>query len=195
MSSVADVYEHFHDALVSLGESEPMLLTPSWYTMRRYQDTDIEFCGHRLNRAESFACIAMFDSRIFELRPDGLREIIALASGNSLYVAASLLQDPYQSRGFCDEDGIKSIVGNVGRAGIALLYSPGNPRTRRLDSENWDVINYVNFDGTSEEFFHSTSVHLSFTGFEMSADTKSRGKQDTENFLLESTVSAHDRGI
>jgi len=46
------------------------------------------------HRASKFACIAMLETRVHDLHVDHLKSVVALASGNSMYVAEALLQDP-----------------------------------------------------------------------------------------------------
>ncbi|KAF7511603.1 hypothetical protein GJ744_003766 [Endocarpon pusillum] len=51
--------------------------------------------GRSMSRAGAFSCIAYFESGIVEApAPEVLQNIIAISSGDSLYVAAQLLCDP-----------------------------------------------------------------------------------------------------
>ena len=49
---------------------------------------------------------------------------MAISSGDTLYVSEMLLNDPSQS---LTELGIRCLVGNIGRPGMALLLPPRNP--------------------------------------------------------------------
>jgi hypothetical protein len=114
-----------------------------------------------LSRAETFACICMFDSGQFNLPPSTLENVMAMASGDSIYVSAFLLSDPAEHT---DHGGLKRVISNIGRPGIAFLTSPENPMIRPADLDTWKLVNRDEFDGQRQDCFASTSLHLSFTG-------------------------------
>lgn len=116
---------------------------------------------------------------------------MAMSAGNSLYVAATLLSDPWQRAQDCR---VKRIVGNVGRPGIAMMIPPQDPRMRVLEHDSWHLINHVEFSGTPEDCFQHTTLHLSFSDWEMPIDVGTHGARDTEIFFLEAPISVHDRG-
>ncbi len=101
------------------------------------------------------------------------------------------MSDPYQQYG---ELSLKHVLGNVGRPGITLLIPPQDPMVRKVDLEAWKSANYNGFDGTAEDHFTNTSLHLSFTeGSSPVHDGVNRwGRQDSQVFLLESVVSIYD---
>ena len=143
-----------------------------------------------LSLAETFACIAMFESGTYDLDPSALEHVFAMSSSNSLFVAAPLLNDPSQ----CYNDHVVlRVVGNIGRAGIAMLIAPQDPRTRKLEPNTWEVISHAPFDGKIENSFQNTSLHLSFTQYTMPVNTGDYGGQDIEAFFLESLISVYDR--
>ncbi|KAI9876141.1 MAG: hypothetical protein M1830_007263 [Pleopsidium flavum] len=146
---------------------------------------------HVLSRAQTFACIAMFESGSFNLDPDTLAPVMAMSSGNSIYVAAPLLSDPWKK---AQARKIERVIGNVGRPGIAMMIPPENPRTRVLEHDTWNCINHSEFDGTPEDCFQHTTLHLSFSDWEMPLDVGTHGVRDTEVFFLEAPISIHDRG-
>ena len=130
-----------------------------------------------LSLAETFACIAMFESGTYDLDPSALEHVFAVSSSNSLFVAAPLLNDPSQR----DNDNvIFRVVGNIGRAGIAMLIAPQDTRIRKLESDTWELISHAPFDGKIEDSFRNTSLHL-------------YGGQDIEACFLESLISVYDR--
>ena len=143
-----------------------------------------------LSLAETFACIAMFESGTYDLDPSALEHVFAMSSSNSLFVAAPLLNDPNQR---CNDRVVLRVVGNIGRAGIAMLIAPQGPRIRKLESETWELISHAPFDGKIEDSFRNTSLHLSFTQYTMPVDTGHYGGQDIEAFFLESLISVYDR--
>jgi hypothetical protein len=91
--------------------------------------------------------------------------------------------------------GITRITGSLGRSEMAMLVSPGTPPPlRALDYKDWSVVNHNTFDGNCYDCFQNTTLHLSFTDFNMPIDVGTRGIRDTEVILIESVVSLHDRG-
>lgn len=176
---VAEVYKQMPDATVAVSVLSQTLYRAYWAAYKS------------LGRSQTFACIAMFDSGTLDIEPKMLKEVMALSSGNSIYVAAPLLCDPYEVP---EPYEIRRVVGNVGRAGIAMLIPPQNPRVREPKLESWNLINHADFNGTTEDCFKNTTLHLSFTGYEIPIDTSSHGHQDVEVFLIESLVSVHDQG-
>jgi hypothetical protein len=147
----------------------------------------------KLSRAQAFACISMFETGICDLDPASLFEVFAISSGNSLFVANELLTDPHEEVEVSD---IRRMVGNIGRAGLSLLIPPPRPKTRPADLGNWKSVNHIPFDGTFVDSFHSTSVHLSFTEYEMPLHALGDGRHEIDRpiNLMESLISVYDRG-
>ena len=143
-----------------------------------------------LSLAETFACIAMFDSGTYDLDPSALEHVFAMSSSNSLFVAAPLLNDPSQRY---NDNVVLRVIGNIGRAGIAMLIAPQDPRTRKLETDSWELISHAPFDGKIEDSFRNTSLHLSFTQYTMPVNTGDSGGQDIEAYFLESLISVYDR--
>ena len=143
-----------------------------------------------LSLAETFACIATFESGTYDLDPSALEHVFAMSSSNSLFVAAPLLNDPSQSH---NDSTVLRVIGNIGRAGIAMLIAPQAPRTRKLEPDTWELVTHAPFDGKIEDSFRNTSLHLSFTQYTMPVNTGDYGGQDVEAFFLESLISVYDR--
>ena len=179
LESVAQVYKQLPNATVSVDVVRRTLHEAHWAT------------GQPLNRSSTFAAVAMFELGTLDIEPNILKEVMAMSSGNSIFVAAPLLCDPSEVPGPCE---IRRIIGNVGRAGIAMLIPPQDPLVREPKLESWNLINHAEFDGTTEDCFRNTTLHLSFTGYELPISIGSHGRQDTEVFFLESLVSVHDQG-
>ncbi|KAI9845371.1 MAG: hypothetical protein M1838_001771 [Thelocarpon superellum] len=116
---------------------------------------------------------------------------MVISSGDSIFVASSLLCDPADVR---DPSELRRVVGNVGHAGIAMLIPPINPRVRAPDVKQWRVITHAPFDGILEDHFPNTSLHLAFTEYESSIDAGEHGARGKELFFLESLVQVHDQG-
>ena len=146
-----------------------------------------------LTLAQAFACIAMFESGTCNLDPSNLVEVFAMASGNSLYVAGSLLCDPHQQPSPTE---IRRVIGNVGRAGITFLIAPPDVKLRPKDPEKWMFISHRKFDGHPENHFKKTSLHLSFTDYAIPLITEENSRHiiDRTVFLVETLISVYDGG-
>lgn len=148
-----------------------------------------------LSMAQTFSCILLFDSGVFNISPSHMNNIMAISSGDSLFIAAPLLSDPAKklSRG----PKIRHVMGNIGRAGTALLQAPDNPKIRKFGVEQWTFISGEAWDGHPRDAFRDTSLHLWFTGSSLDLDRKhtALGEKDAELYVLESVVSIHGRGI
>ncbi|CAO1606471.1 hypothetical protein XANCAGTX0491_009970 [Xanthoria calcicola] len=147
---------------------------------------------HTLSRAQTFACIAMFDTGTNNFDPSRLRDVFGLSSGNSMYVAGPLLCDPYENAG---ETEIRHIAGNIGRPGLSMFVPPPAPRVHKLPPGTWNQLNFLRFDGKLENSFAQTSVHLSFTAYEMPLpdDLTDEHIVDRPAHLVEALVSVFDR--
>ncbi|OAP60059.1 hypothetical protein AYL99_05061 [Fonsecaea erecta] len=144
-----------------------------------------------LSRPATFACIVMLESGGFNLEPAGLQQVMAVSTDNSLYVAAPLLCDPLTD---LQTHEVRRVVGNIGRAGIALLIPPLNPGVRKYQVEQWNLVTHAPFDGDLSDCFQSTSLHLHFTGYELPIMTSEHGSRFIEAFFLETVISVHDAG-
>jgi hypothetical protein len=143
-----------------------------------------------LNRAETFACIAMFENRNVNLDPQALGKVMAISTGNSIFVAMPLVCDP-SDRPLANE--IKRVVGNIGKSGISLLIPPIVPKVRKVEEDTWHQVNHAQFNGVFEDCFQHTSLHLSFTGYTLPFSVASHGAQAVEASFVEALVSVFDR--
>ena len=147
--------------------------------------------GESLLRSTAFSCIAYFESGVMEVPPNQIPNVMAIASGDSLYVAAQLLCDPAAN---VKPYEIHRVVGNIGRAGLAFLIPPQNPMVRQVDSESWTMVNHEPFNGKLEDNFRSTTLHLGFSGYEFPMTIGDHGGRFVEAFFIETVVSVHDSG-
>ena len=144
----------------------------------------------RMTRADSFACIAMFESGHFNINPDQLSEAIALCHEDSIFVSEILLSGPEViTLGI----GLRHMVGNVGHAGMVLMISPLEPRIRQMHHDA-AMVDHLPYDHKITDNFIGTSLHLSFTKWKMPLDWTNTGEIDQEIFLLESVVAVQDNG-
>ena len=127
-----------------------------------------------LNREQTFACIAFFDSGELNIDPMKLKGVLAMCHQNSIYVAGVLLSDPSDRT---PENDIRHIVGNIGRRGFSMLVAPQNPMIRP-PSKDYKVINHHYYDCNREDNFKGTTLHLSFTEWKNPSDRHERRTHD-----------------
>ncbi|KAI1362462.1 hypothetical protein F5Y08DRAFT_274969 [Xylaria arbuscula] len=137
--------------------------------------------------AQSFSCALLFENS-YDISPKQLKNVIAMSSGNSLFIDASLLCDPISPP---ERTKLKHVVGNVGKPGIALLVPPIEPNIMTLGIERWHLINFNAWDGQTRDSFTDSSLHIWFTGFTQEVDIGHSGGQDKELYILESVVALH----
>ena len=154
-------------------------------------DTPASLLPYKLDRATSFACIAMFDSGLYDSDPDELDNVMAMSSGDSIYASVALLNDPSENSHSQD---IARIRGNIGRPGIAYLVPPRDPLIKKAAINEWPNISRENFDGQIKDSFHNTSLHLAFTGAQSRVNLEFSGAQDDDVYMLETLISVHDEG-
>lgn len=149
--------------------------------------------GYLLSRAQTFACILMFDSGVCNLDPEIFADVMAISTGSSLYIAGPLLCDPFEEPGGTE---IRRVVGNIGRPGISLLIPPPRPKMKEATLENWRQINHRQYNGTAEDCFSRTSIHLSFTEYQMPLKLNNEDTHmiDRPVNLVETLVQVFDRG-
>ncbi|KAH9210507.1 hypothetical protein DL95DRAFT_370861 [Leptodontidium sp. 2 PMI_412] len=190
-ASAADVYKLMPDATISTKFLSHHVLSAKWTSRMREPEVEKkDFCI--LNRQQAFACVAMFDTGTCDLDPAALTQIFAMSSGNSIFVAGSLLCDPYERT---EPNEIRRVVGNIGRAGISLLMSTPKPEIRERELENWKQINHHPFRGDLENCFGETTVHLSFSGYDMPLATQENDRYiDRPANLVETLVSVYEKG-
>jgi hypothetical protein len=193
---VVKVYKSLFNATVSLSVvSFGPLFNAKWIPTQRNEYEHASFLStllsYDLSRRATFSCIAMFESGGFNFLPEHLDQVMAISVGDSIYVAAPLLDDPSARP---EPQEVRHIVGNIGRAGLALLIPPTAPRKKQPDLESYQLVNHYPYDGKFEDSFQSTSLHLAFSGYELPLDVGEHGGRNREAFFLESLVSVHDRG-
>jgi len=183
-SAAADLYGQLKGSTIDLSVTSKSLAKTTWFP------GSTQYAKQRfLSRTQAFACIAFFESGGLELSPDRLENVMALSSGSSLYVAEALLRDPWIT---ANQGEIRRLTGNIGRAGLSLLVPPPQPRVRKFDPQSWQLINHRTFDGEMVDCFKNTSLHLSFTEYELPVDTGTHGGRDHSAYYLESLISVYD---
>lgn len=188
--SVKRLYSDLVNATVDLRVAEYPLYKHAWIPATNHGSRHHPFHGYSLNRDEMFACIARFESGSFNLHSSAMSRVLAISSGNSIYVASCLLQDPCEPR---SSIAIERVVGNLGKTGMAFLICPDIPDVRpRSDAPH--LISHSPFDGEEKDCFNQTCLQLSFTGWELPIDVGSRGNRDVEASYVEAAIQLFDRG-
>ncbi|KAK3294491.1 uncharacterized protein B0H64DRAFT_188735 [Chaetomium fimeti] len=199
-----EVYDRLPSATVSIQVTEQELIKAHWLplsiqdALRAESNADayltacIPASQHlkSMGRAQSFACVAMFESGRFNIDPAKLNEVIALCSEDSIFVSEILLSDPSMD---AEKLSIRHIIGNVGVPGMVCMVSPTEPRIRSLGHDA-SLVSHAPYDGPLTEKFRGTSLHLSFTTWKIPLDWDSTGDIDQEIHLIESVVSVQDQG-
>ena len=185
LHKASKIYESLSNADVDLSVAQSPLSSAKWARIEGQ-------AGSVVSRPDILACIAMFETGHVDLDPDDFRDVIAISSGNKLYVSELLLSDPCTP--FADT-GVRCLIGNIGRPGMALLLSPTNPLLLEPTLDTWAMANHVDFDDKTENNFASTSLHVSLTGYHQVVNiTANHGRRDKEVFYSEAVVSAHENG-
>ncbi|KAH8809362.1 hypothetical protein F5884DRAFT_901460 [Xylogone sp. PMI_703] len=201
--TAAVIYKQLHGATISLNVISNGALSLTHWAMKtdpfvgdENEESVIRQLSSSLSMATAsrpvtFSCITFFESGGFDIDPSHLTSVMAISSGNSIYVAAPILCDPSIEPA---SYGVQRIIGNVGRSGIAFLYPPENPKIKEWDLGFYQVVKHEKFDGRLDDCFQSTTLHLAFSGYELPIDVGIHGGRFTEAFFLEAVVSVHERG-
>ncbi|KAJ0413282.1 hypothetical protein BJY00DRAFT_64185 [Aspergillus carlsbadensis] len=151
--------------------------------------------GHDVSRLLAFAMILQFETGTISVEPEGLKDVMAISCGNSLFIARCLLQDPIHSLK-SNQCGVVHAFGNVGKTGVALMHAPAGVRVREHDIDRWHVVSHSQFDGSQSDGvqFEGTSLHMSFTGGKGPVNVGPSGFCGMEAYYLETKVSLYDGG-
>ncbi|KAI3323143.1 hypothetical protein HD806DRAFT_102014 [Xylariaceae sp. AK1471] len=195
LATVSSIYDQLPNSTISLSVISQCLAEMIWIPSAEKdiltQDDSSRFRLFKLNRSSTFSCLLFLDTGGLSVPPMALPNIMAMATGDSIYIAKSLISDPSKN---CLPHEICQIKGSIGKPGIALMIPPKNPLTRQMDLSNWQCVNHNAFDGQLHDSFSSTTLHLGFTDYIFPVDVGSHGNRDSEVYFLESLVSVHDRG-
>lgn len=203
VSTAAMIYKKIPDATVDVRVIQCKVWQAQWVRsavaqrfnsqqkMPTTRETPLCMEHYLLDRASAFACITMFESGRYDVNPVELENVMAMSSGDSIYVGAALLCDPsHKSR----SGAIKRIPGNIGRPGIAFLVPPVDPLIKAVSISEWPGMGRSEFDWKLRDCFKNTSLHLSFTGASTPVNLNFSGGQDADVYMLETLVLVHDNG-
>lgn len=182
LARATHLYRNLHGATIPMAIASQTLHAVSWSNTQSF------------TRATKFACIALFETGTLDIDPSTLTSVMAMSSGNSIYVADALLQDPLEPNLSIapGRQGITRILGNLDRPGVVMLVPPQAPLIRAEEPEAWRLVNHSLFNDKIEESFAETSLHLSFTEYEIPLSVPI-GAVASEATMLESLISVYDR--
>ncbi|KAI3323540.1 hypothetical protein HD806DRAFT_535367 [Xylariaceae sp. AK1471] len=119
-------------------------------------------------------------------------QILGISSNDSIYVPSKILNDPEVQTPDCQ---FSRLLGNLGRPGLTVLTSPKELEVRDPDLGSWRQSMEM-FDGSSVDYFASTSLHLSFTEWSRPLyQSASFGQRGSEVVHAEAVVSVRDAGV
>ncbi|KAH7007233.1 hypothetical protein EDB80DRAFT_764269 [Ilyonectria destructans] len=193
MATVEKIYKLLPSSSIALEATSLPLHKMPWVPKSLEMDNifaPFRFAAFPLSIGQTFSCIALFESGSTTVDPTSLQQVMAMATGDSIYIAGVLLCDPHER---CQAYEVRRVKGSVGKPGIAMLIPPKDPRVRDVESD-WRVVTHSPFDGRLEDSFQSTTLHLQFTDYVLPIDIGAYGYRDTEVYFLESVVSVHDHG-
>lgn len=144
--------------------------------------------GLIISRSVSLALASSFDSGGLQIEPNDFEDVIAVSSGDSLYVSKALLSDPAEAY-----QGIRSLVGDERKPGMALLSCPRDPVVEKPGDEAWEMVKYHDFDGEWKYNLRSNSFHLKLTGYKYPINIGQHGTLYGEVPNSEVVVSAQSR--
>lgn len=206
--AAAVVYKTIPSAEVSVEALEQPISTTAWaqsFLKARHSTP------HTLDRETAFACVAFMEACV-DLAPGNFKSVSALAHEDSIYVAMPvsftkpyLFARPWRAncshiKLVCDPwdqpnaHELRHFLGNVGRPGVTLIVPPTARMKRSSNPSSWKLISTTGFNGLPEDYFGSTSLHLSFTEYHVPVHLAGKQARDSRVFYLESYVSVHDRG-
>ncbi|CVL03295.1 uncharacterized protein FPRN_00027 [Fusarium proliferatum] len=187
--TVENVYKMLPNSLIALGVTSQPLFKMPWVPK---SDIPVEDIDKML--PNSTIALGVTSEPQFKMpsipKGDIPVNVLAIATGDSIFIAAALLCDP--AEGALPSE-VRRVWGSIGKPGIAMMIPPKEPQIRDVERD-WRVVSHNMFDGKLEDSFQSTTLHLRFTDYVLPIDVGSHGNRDFEVYFLESVVSIHDHG-
>jgi hypothetical protein len=204
LTVISEVYQGLPQATIRLGVLDYPISDGYWTALDSATHLqDIPVCRRDrlfgagelrqiMGRQEILSCIALMETGISNIRPETLKEVIAMSFRNSIFVVGTLLSDPHES---VPAKNVRHIVGNVGFPGLNLMVIPPGPlKIRPAPNEVRKVSRQSSFEAERKNKFHSTSLHLSFTGQRFPLVLTDMDAIEQGIFFLQSVVSLWDNG-
>ncbi|KAI0434647.1 hypothetical protein F5Y09DRAFT_355554 [Xylaria sp. FL1042] len=198
LATASSIYNELPSSTISLNVISRCLPEMAWIPSTEASTgeysgitQDMSSAPFKLNRSSTFSCLLLLETGNLSVPPTALPEVMAMAVGDSIYIAKKLISDPSKE---CFANEICQIKGSIGKSGVALMIPPKRPLTRQMDLSSWQCVNHNTFDGRLDGSFSSTTLHLGFTDYIFPVNIGDHGNRDFEVYFLESLVSVHDRG-
>ncbi|KAH8724881.1 hypothetical protein GQ44DRAFT_682358 [Phaeosphaeriaceae sp. PMI808] len=186
LAVVSEIYAQFPKVTVALNVIDRPLRQQKWVKLSGLFPL-------KLARSGCFALLAVFETGTLDPDPSTLHQVMAISSGDSLFVATHLLVGPWDSQKL-KSSSICRIRGNIGRPGIAMMVPPPDLQMKQRNSANWQLINHTPFDGVLMDSFTGTSLHLSFTEYNRPVDLGIHGVRDADMYFIEAYVQVCFKG-
>jgi hypothetical protein len=188
LSMIESVYCRFPGATIDPIVIKQPLCAARWFANQR----QVLAAKFTITRPEAFGCIGYLDSGL-DAELETYKNVMALSSGDSIFVAAALVADPLHST---QQAVIKRILGNVGRPGLSLLVPPPNPVSMKVDPSTWLLADMEPYSGLLEDRFSDTHLRMSFTDWSVPIHVAGAptGRPFIEAHIVETLVSVYNRG-
>ncbi|KAF2012806.1 hypothetical protein BU24DRAFT_465163 [Aaosphaeria arxii CBS 175.79] len=189
------VYKYLPDARIAIQSLEHKFTDLECFPRTRYGRRHRivgETHTNPLSTPSALSLVAFLDSGSCSLHTGDLADVMAVSIGDSLYFPRQIMCDPSERPAPYH---LERILGNVGKAGLALLMPPQAPMIREIDYKRLMSLQQTIFDAKNEDCFRGTSVHLSFTDHQVPIfDNHAREGIDSQVCILESVISIQDYG-
>jgi hypothetical protein len=192
LAVAGDLYRPLEAATVSMDITNSSLGLTSWYKdlMATAERMPYHCCDHlSITSAIAFSCLAFMETGDQDIEPKMLDSVMAMSVDDSIFAVEALVSDPHHA----SEPGkVVKALGNIGKPGLSLLIPPLDPKVRRPKTDEWNVITHGLWDGTGQDYFGSTSLHLLMTEYRVPYASEHRGSRDIQAYFQEAVISIYD---
>ncbi|KAF2661025.1 hypothetical protein K491DRAFT_711278 [Lophiostoma macrostomum CBS 122681] len=190
LSTAASIYKHLPNATVAVQSLDRPILNAKWYNTVLSVESKARRRTQKRNVA--LAIVAYFDSGTCDLDPFDMDRVLAVSSGDSIYVPRQLVCDPIERS---KPRQLKRILGNFGKPGVVLAIPPQEPMMRDVDHRRILTMSTTEFDAEHIDSFGRTSLHLSFTDHHVPLyDHNVKIGQESQVSVVEAFISVRDAG-
>ena len=186
----AQIYDNLRGATISMNATSSALERALWtQNLVKRRSIDIRWSPSLTAGRSTAFCIVFLETGDTDLDPSQLQSVMAISVCDSIYLAAAIMLDPFETP---KESQIHRALGNVGKPGVSLMIPPPAPIVRGVKTDEWYLINHNTYDTSVDDSFPKTSVHLSLTDYRVPYATSHEGVRDIQVFFQEAIVSAYD---
>lgn len=191
-AAVVETYSDLPNATIALKATYRPLYDLKWATIYRNEYRIGRLIHSSLSRKLRLALLVYMETGQANFDPSTFDHVVAMCSGDSIFVSAPILLDPFESATSSGAR-MRCLRDNIGRAGIALLTTPDDPLMKSSHDADWKVIGHEPFDGELQDSCKGTSLQLGFTNFKLPIDTGSLGAYNMDLVFMEAIVRVNDR--